>query len=246
LIDVDESYDALEEWSDDSLLFSDVLRDALRDEYFDASPADMEDALGNVFDSMSPAESFNFAKALKQIESGAQQAFSDPVVGQVVRTALPIAGGVVGTVIGGPAGTAVGSRLGQAAVSALPGATAARPAAPTPTAAVSPVAGGSTAAAQGLVLTQQPDVLKALLALAMGQHGQSSVNGVPVAHVMNMLSSVFGQAAADADELLYLDGEDWDESAEGLRDTNGESDRALYTELLDAENAELAEAAGSS
>jgi len=67
-----------------------------------------------------------------------------------------------------------------------------------------------------------------------------------VAKVTNMLSSVFGQAAADADELMYL-GE-----TEGFADSEGfgyeidagppVSGRELYTLLLDADNAELAEA----
>jgi len=106
------------------------------------------------------------------------------------------------------------------------------------------VAGGSAAAAQGLVLSQRPDVLQALLSLAMGQQGQKSVNGVPVAGVMNMLSSVFGQAAADADELLYLDGEDGEsaDSEDLVGITALPSDRTLYTALLDADNYELSEA----
>jgi hypothetical protein len=100
-----------------------------------------------------------------------------------------------------------------------------------PVATNAPVAGGSAAAAQGLVLTQRPEVLQALLALAMGQHGKRQVDGIPVPAIMNMLSSVFGQAAADADELTYLAPDD---------DGEGESvaaphDRSLYTALLDAD-----------
>jgi hypothetical protein len=89
------------------------------------------------------------------------------------------------------------------------------------------------------VLTQQPDVLKALLSLAMGQIGDKKVGGVPVGQVMNMLSSVFGQAAADADELMY-DGEADDES---LTDPPAPPGRALYPVLLSAENDDLAEVA---
>lgn len=257
---LDQEYEGLEDWSDEPALLADALRDALDDGYSDAGPDEMDDALGNVLDSMSAAEAFNFAKALKQIETGARQAFSDPVVGQIVRTALPIAGGVVGTAIGGPLGTRLGSDLGNAAARALPGAPRAAPAAPVQapglpavagglaaaapvqTPAQPPVAGGSAAAAQGLVLTQQPEVLKGLLALALGQHGQKSVNGVPVAQIMSMLSSVFGQAAADADELMYLEGEGMDEGGDVLDDAVAPSDRSLYAALLDAESDELGEA----
>jgi hypothetical protein len=132
-------------------------------------------------------------------------------------------------------------------VPAAPGGPAAGVAGPAVAPGMAPpaVAGGSAAAAQGLVLTQQPDVLKALLALAMGQHGARQVGGVPVASVMNMLSSVFGQAAADADELAYLDGEGTEEG--GLGEGRAEyadpalgSGRSLYTTLMDTENEELA------
>lgn len=44
-----------------------------------------------------------------------------------------------------------------------------------------------------------------MFVLAMGEHGRKSVNRVPVAALMSMLSSVCGKAAADADELMYLD-----------------------------------------
>jgi hypothetical protein len=235
------------EWFDESAELAEVLRDSLHDGFSDASPEEMDDAFAEVLESMSPAESFNFAKALKQIERGAGQALSDPVFGQVVRTALPIAGGALGTVIGGPVGTALGSSLGTAAAGALPGGAPARPAAPTPGGVVPPVAGGSAAAAQGLVLTQQPDVLKGLLALAMGQQGKKSVNGVPVPAIMSMLSSVFGQAAADADELMYLDEEGSSADGEALPDdSETSSGRSRYTTLMDVENYELGEAVGSS
>jgi len=231
--------EGLEGWSDEPTLLAETLRDALRDEYSDASPEELEESLGNVLGSMSPGESFNFAKALQQIETGAQQALSDPAVGQIVRAALPVAGGAVGTIIGGPAGTALGSGLGNAAAGALAGAPKPAPASPARPAAMPPVAGGSAAAAQGLILTQQPDVLKALLALALGQHGRTSVSGVPVAQIMNMLGSVFGQAAADADELLYVESERLDEA-----DDVGLPSRPLYITLMDGENAEFAEIVG--
>jgi hypothetical protein len=67
------------------------------------------------------------------------------------------------------------------------------------------VAGGSAAAAQALVLTQQPDVLRGLLAAALGRPGRLQVDGTPVAQLLALLSQILGQAAADADELMYLE-----------------------------------------
>jgi hypothetical protein len=261
-----------------------ALRSALRPEYAGASDAEMADALGNVLESLSPAEAFDFGSALSQIGNSAKKLASDPTFVQVVKTAVPIAAGVLGTVYGGPVGGAALSQLGNLAVSGLgpspapppaapppapppaapPPAAAAPPpvtpappvaapppavAAPAPGAAAppptptSPVAGGSAAAAQGLVLTQQPDVLRALLATALGQHGRQQVSGIPVAQILSMLSQVYGRAAADADELMYLGRQP--EAAESVVDDAPDgSPRSLYTDLLGADNLEFAEAAG--
>ena len=258
---------------------ADVLRSTLHESYADASDDEMEDALANVLDSLSPAEAFNFGSALNQIGKSASRVVSDPAFVSVARTALPVLGGAAGTLIGGPVGTAVGGKLGSLAASALPtpprpAPVTARPAAaaasapgipasatqpvvaaPAPSAAAitppgvppqpglaSPAAGGSAAAAQGLVLTQQPDVLRSLLATALGQHGRQTVSGVPVAQVLGLLSQVFGKAAADADELMYL-GQQPD-AAESVLDAADDSADLLYGDLLGADNLELAEATG--
>lgn len=107
----------------------------------------------------------------------------------------------------------------------------------------SAVAGGSAAAAQGLVLCQQSEVLRGLLATALGQHGRQHVSGVPVAQLLTLFSQVIGQAAADADELMYHEQQPGDaESA--AEDAPSGSVRSLYADLLGADNLELAEAAG--
>jgi hypothetical protein len=263
---------------------ADVFRSTLRPEYAESSDVEMGEALENVLDAMSPAEAFNFGSALSQIGKSASRLAADPTFIQVVRTAAPIAGGALGTVIGGPIGTALGSKLGNLAANALPGgaapprapvapAPAAAPApgaaaapppdTPPPAAAVpapaaaamsapeippsaprpaSPVAGGSAAAAQALVLTQQPEVLRSLLATALGQHGRQQVSGLPVAQVVNLFREAVTQAAADADELMYL--EQQPEATEGIPEGGPTgSVRSLYGDLLGADNLELAAAA---
>ena len=112
----------------------------------------------------------------------------------------------------------------------------------TPTGPASPVAGGSTAAARGLVLTQQPEVLRSLLAAALGEHGRQTVSGVAVPQVLGMLSQVFGEAAADADELMYL-GQRPDAADSALEEAPADAIDSLYADLLGADNLELAEAA---
>jgi hypothetical protein len=80
-----------------------------------------------------------------------------------------------------------------------------------------------------------------LLATALGQHGRQQVSGVPVAKVLGMLSQVIGQAAADADELMYL-GQQADATDSAPDDAPAGSLRSLYADLLGADNLELAEA----
>jgi hypothetical protein len=93
------------------------------------------------------------------------------------------------------------------------------------------------------VLTQQPEVLRGLLATALGQHGRQRISGIPVAQLLAMLSQVFGQAAADADELMYL-GQQADATESALLgDAPAGPARSLYGDLLGADNLELAEAA---
>jgi hypothetical protein len=224
-------------WDDADL--ADVLAEVMSDDYADADQEELENALADALEALSPAEAFGVTKALGQIGRSAGTIVSDPAFAQVAANVLPTAGGALGTVVGGPVGTAVGAKLGTAAAKSLqrPHPTQAPTAAPAPQAA-----GGSSAAAQGLVLTQHPDVLRGLLALAMGEHGRKSINGVPVAALMGMLSSVFGKAAADADELMYLDA---DLDADDIADESwAGDDESLYTTLVDADNAELAEAVG--
>lgn len=224
---------------------AEVLRDALAEEHADAPPEEMEEALYSVLESLPPAESIDFTKALRQVGSAAT-VLDDPTLRHVASVALPIAGGAAGTLVGGPAGTAVGSGLGSAAAGALARGKAGPAPATAATTPKPPVASGSPAAAAGLALTQNKDVLTSLLALALGEHGRKTVgDGVPVGAVMNTLGTIFSQAAADADELLL------EEEAPTYRldDQSAFSpaaplDRAedLYARLLDAENAQIAQA----
>jgi hypothetical protein len=232
---MDDWDDYLDEpWAAEENLSGSVtgLRMVLSDAYSGASDAQIEDALAEVMDAMSPAEAFDFGAALNQIARGASHALSDPTVASIARAVLPLAAGAAGTFIAGPVGTALGSQLGTIAANALPparGSGAARavpvprgavpsagPAVPAvtlpavpgggpePGAPTSPAAGGSAAAAQGLVLAGNPLVRQALAAAALGQHGQQQVAGVPVAQLLGLLSQVVGRAAEDADELRYV------------------------------------------
>ncbi|WP_116948897.1 hypothetical protein [Jiangella endophytica] len=253
------------DWVDADVL-GEALAEVLSDDYAAAAPEDLELAVADVLDELSPAEAFGFGKALRQLGSGAGRLVADPAFAQIAGKVLPVAAGAAGTAIGGPLGTAVGTQLGSVAARSLPRArtappsATARPAAPpaaAPPAAAPPpsvppaappetpppppepaAAGGSPAAAQAAYLSQHPTVAKGLLALALGRHGRTTVDGVPVAALMSLLSSVFGRAAADADELMYLGGNGDAEEATGWSG----GDEALYTALVDADNAELTEA----
>lgn len=196
---------------------AEALGDILNDSYADASIGELHDVLDEIEESLSPAEAFNFRKALRAAAKTGTQILKDPMVGQIAQTALPIAGGALGTMIGGPAGTMVGAQLGQVAGSAFAGAqkahatpttqTAVAQPAATPVATAAPQtaalgANGSQAAAQLLQLLQNPAVQRGLLALAMGGQARQTVrtgeSEVPVSSFMNLLNSLSTQAAQDA------------------------------------------------
>jgi hypothetical protein len=217
-----------------------VLGEALRDEYADATPEELDEALGNVVESLAPAEAFHFAKALQQ----AGKRLDPKLLAQIARTALPVAGGAVA----GPAGMAVGGGLGDVVGQALAGHATPAPAAGAPAAAKPPVAAGSPAAATAAVLSQMRLPLLATVSTAMGEHGRKTIDGVAVNEIMKLLSQVFTQAASDADELQQGSSE----PAAYLLDAEGDVQadpaapadraRALYTALVAAETEALSEA----
>lgn len=109
--------DIFDDWAE----LAEVLRDAVHENYQHAAPEEMEEALFNILDQMTPAEGVNFTSALRQVGNAGQKVLKDPTIGQIARTGLPIAGATIGTIYGGPMGTAVGGKLGQAAGQAFSG-----------------------------------------------------------------------------------------------------------------------------
>jgi hypothetical protein len=231
-----------------------VLWDALDDRYAAADPADVAEALDTALDAMSPAEAFSFTNALRQIERTAGQVVANPMVRQVAGAALPLAGTAVGGPIGGVLGSLVAQHLAgptppTGSVTPLPAGSSTPPAPagtstpPAPAGTSIPPAlvgtstpatpsGGSLAATQALIGAQQPEFLKALLAAAMGSHGQTAVNGLPVASLLAGFSKLLGEAAADADAVMYHAGE----TSEDVPFDDGPS---LYTTLMDAADCEM-------
>ena len=66
-------------------------------------------------------------------------------------------------------------------------------------------------------------MLKCLMALALGEYGRPSCDGVPVGAAMNLLSKCFAQAAVDADKLTFARSNDTGSSAERQRRSAGRS-----------------------
>jgi hypothetical protein len=110
-----------------------ALRNALHEDYADAPDEDVEQILIDMLDTMGPAEAFNFSSAISSIGRSASSLLSDPTVASIARTALPVAGGTLGTAIGGPLGAAVGSRLGGLAAGGISTRTPTTPRPMTPT-----------------------------------------------------------------------------------------------------------------
>jgi len=234
----------------------DALGQILNEDYGDASHEELQNVFDSIQATMTAAEAFNFRKALRGINKAGQGILKNPVVGQIAQTALPVAGGALGTMIGGPVGTALGAQLGQAAGSAFKTGKPPKKAGPfrmRPVRSVSkpysPQA-GSTAATQLLQLTQNPQVLQSLVALALGPQARQSVplasgTAVPAGAFMNLLSGLATKAAEDADELSGVSAE----ASDYLMDGDGEVSMdasvpenrasALYELLLNDEEVRL-------
>jgi hypothetical protein len=200
--------------------------------YQNASLDQLDRSLSAVYDSMTPAEEFNFGSALKKIGSAGKSVIKSPIVSKIGATALPIAGAAAGTFIGGPAGTAIGGQLGQVAGGAMFGSK-------TP---AGKIQGGSAPAAQLLQLTQSPSVLNALGSLAMGSIGNQAIpvgpsgNTIDPGAIMNMIVALAQQASADAEEMIGNSYLSHSENASEDLIVPEVRARALYETLMDAEN----------
>jgi hypothetical protein len=236
---------------EDSAELVETLREVLHEDYWDASPKEIEQVLFNTLEAMTPAEGFNLVNTLGQINKAGQKVLQDPTVGQIAGTALPLAGATIGGVYGGPSGALVGGQLGQAAGQAFTGGRK-QTTAPA-NAGMASAKGGSAAAAQLLQLTQNPELLMSLLALALGEQGRKSIKvgkrgpSVPVSEIVGLLGSLGQQAAADADELIR----ESNDAFAYLRDSEGhfrvdpvvpaDRNQLLYEALIGSENQRLAD-----
>jgi hypothetical protein len=238
--DVGESFADDAASTADRLELAQLFGEALRDEYAYATPEELDEALGNVLESLAPAEAYDFAKALQQAGKSARQVLEDPALAQIAKTALPLAGGA----LGGPAGMSLGSGLGNVAAQTLAARAKPPPGAGAPVAGKPPVAAGSPAAATGFLLSQARPALLGTLATAMGDHGCKAIDGVQVADIMRLLSEVYAQAARDADELQQGSSEapGYPPDVEGDFEAPADRARALYTALVAAETEALSEA----
>ncbi|MEM7292040.1 MAG: hypothetical protein AAF420_01435 [Pseudomonadota bacterium] len=183
-----------------------AFRQILSPDLAEANRWEIEAGFASVLNEMDPTEGLNFKKALKKIAKAGNKALKSPVTGQIAQTVLPSTGAAIGTIYGGPSGTAIGAKLGQAAGSAI-----AKQSQPKPKRVkgrAKKASAGSQSANQLLQLTQNPDVLKALMSLALGSSGVSQVKSgtqgtnIPVTDIAKLLSSLAKKASADA-EALY-------------------------------------------
>ena len=183
------------------------------------SPEAVDDLFARVTSRISALEAESLGNALRAVGGWA----NDAQLGQLASAVLPVAGTAIGTAYGGPLGAALGKTVGERAAQAISGRTA--PSAPAaaggvPAAAPGPTqAGGdgSPAATKLLYLVQNPSFLSSLVALALGSQGQSTVpvgtasRPVPVGAFMNLVTSLAGRAAQEADALAG-DGESTSDS----------------------------------
>ena len=246
-----------------------LLRGVLRDDLAEASTEELEDAVGRMLDSMSAAEGFNFAQALQQIGTTATKALSDPTVNSIMRTAVPLATGALGTFIGGPLGTAAGSGLGNALVSALPPAAGARRStAPTPpvASAVPRAPGAPSAVTPGATPTGSPAPAAAFPPSPVAGGSAAAAQGLVLTQQPEVLKALLSLALGRAGrpsvngvpvpQVMTMLSDVFGRAAahadelmygspevyEAADEVGAPDSHTLYTTLMDANTRELAEA----
>jgi hypothetical protein len=220
---------------DDSAELAEVLREALHPDDRDMPPEELQEALSNILETMTPAEAINFTDFLK----AGKNVLKDP-------TLVPAAG----LLIGGPAGGKV-AQMAQQAFSGGGKPSSAPP--PVQTATASPT-GGPSAAVQIATLFENKNFKDALMALALRDLGKQSIqigkNGPSASggEFMQLLHTLAGKAVMEAEELLR----ETDEmplpshllNSEGNFDPDpGPRAERLYRALFEAENQRLADEA---
>ena len=154
------------------------------DESFAALPADdLQDYLDELAGELNAAELAGLGKAFRKLGSGVSR--SVPAIGRAGQQALPgvIQGATTGATVGGPWGALIGGLAGGglslAGAQGKPGPkTPGRPAPSRPMAVTAPAVrptAASVPAAQLLAMMQNPQVLQALLGLALGSAGKQTV-----------------------------------------------------------------------
>src|SRR5438132_3085610 len=175
------------------------------------------------------AEGLNdFLGAISQVGTQVGQRLPSISQGALQGASMGAAAGPYGALLGAVGGAVAGGLTAPAAPPAVqappaqPPAPPAQPAVPAPPAqppapAPTAAAGGSPAAAQLLGLLAQPQVMQALIAMALGGAGARTVpvagTAVPVAAVPSALSVLANQAASEYAEVFG------DEAAVGVRET---------------------------
>jgi hypothetical protein len=163
------------------------------------------------------AEGLNdFLGAMSQVGTQVGQRLPSITQGAVQGASMGAAAGPYGALLGALGGAVAGGLTAPARPAAphpapqpspvaQPAAQAPAPAAPAP-AAPTAAAGGSPAAAQLLALLAQPQVMQALIAMALGGAGARTVPvagaDVPVAAVPSALSVLANQAASEYAEVF--------------------------------------------
>jgi hypothetical protein len=210
------------------------IRETLAEELQDLAPEQIEEIFAHLGAEADVVEGF-----LSGIGRGVSQAL--PYASQ----ALPgmIRGAASGTPLGIP-GMFAGAALGGASYLTTPAPTVAapRPTVPARAPSITPPAGsdGSSSAAQLLLLLSNPDVVRSLMALALGPAGKETITigdrSVPVSEIAAMVSVLSGTAATTSQAATQApDAEDWEDEIPAAMDAEARSRADFLADLLHQE-----------
>jgi hypothetical protein len=173
------------------------IRGTLAEELQDLAPEQIEEIFAHLGAPADVVEDFlsDIGRGISRALPYATQALPGMIQGAASGASLGVPGMIAGAAMGG-----IGSLSGPAPVTRPSAPSAPGPAVTVPS--ITPPAGadGSSSAAQLLLLLANPEVVRALMALALGPAGRQTLTiggrNVPVTEIAGMLSVLSGAAAS--------------------------------------------------
>ncbi len=217
------------------------IRETLAEELQDLAPEQIEEIFAHLGAEADVVEDFlsDLGRGVSRALPYAAQALPGMIQGAASGASLGVPGMIAGAAMGGITSLSQPAPPGRAPATVGPTGPGLAVAAPPPAISPPPGAAGSSSAAQLLLLLSNPEVVRALMALALGPAGRQTLpiggRSVPVAAIASMLAVLSGAAAAPSQPAAAQAAEDWEDEVPSAMDAEARSRADFVAELLHQE-----------